>query len=103
METNKAREMPGARPHGPTMDSYVVIWGALVLLTATTVAVAGFNLQKIAIIVCLSIAAIKSTLVLFFFMHLRYERRLVIKLLVPIAITTLAIFIGLTFSDVITR
>jgi len=44
--------------------------GALIALTATTVAVAGFNLQKIAIIVCLAIAAVKSTLVLFYFMHL---------------------------------
>jgi cytochrome c oxidase subunit 4 len=95
--------MPLVRSREPTMGSYAAIWGALVVLTATTVAVAGFNLQKIAIIVCLGIAAVKSTLVLFFFMHLRYERRLVIKLLVPIAIATLAIFIGLTFSDVITR
>jgi cytochrome c oxidase subunit 4 len=95
--------MPNAGPQGPGMRSYVLVWGALILLTATTVAVAGFNFQKIAIIVCLGIAAIKSTLVLFFFMHLRYERRLIIKLLMPIAIATLAIFIGLTFSDVITR
>jgi cytochrome c oxidase subunit 4 len=95
--------MPGTQPHGPGMCSYIVVWGALILLTAMTVTVAGFNLQKIAIIVCLGIAAIKSTLVLFYFMHLRYEQRLVIKLLIPIVIATLAIFIGLTFSDVITR
>ena len=85
------------------MRSYVAVWGALVLFTAITVAVANFNLQKIAIIVCLAIAAVKSTLVLFFFMHLRYEHRLLVKLLMPIALGTLAIFIGLTFSDVITR
>jgi cytochrome c oxidase subunit 4 len=96
--------MPGStRSQGPGMRSYVAVWGTLILLTAMTVTVAGFNLQKIAIIVCLGIAAIKSTLVLFYFMHLRYERRLIIKLLIPIAIVTLAIFIGLTFSDVITR
>jgi cytochrome c oxidase subunit 4 len=82
---------------------YLTVWAALILLTALTVTVAGFNLQKIAIIVCLGIAAIKSAFVLFYFMHLRYEQRLIIKLLVPIAIATLAIFIGLTFSDVITR
>lgn len=96
MDAKTEREMPGMR-------SYVAVWGALILLTAMTVTVAGLNLQKIAIIVCLGIAAIKSTLVLFYFMHLRYERRLIIKLLIPIAIATLAIFIGLTFSDVITR
>ena len=95
--------MPGTQPHGPGMRSYMIVWGALILLTAMTVTVAGFNLQKIAIIACLGIAAVKSTLVLFYFMHLRYEQRLVIKLLIPIAVVTLAIFIGLTFSDVITR
>lgn len=103
MDANAAREMPGTQSQGPGMRSYVAVWGTLILLTAMTVTVAGFNLQKIAIIVCLGIAAIKSTLVLFYFMHLRYERRLIIKLLIPIAIVTLAIFIGLTFSDVITR
>ena len=103
MNADASREMPDARPHGPTTRSYVAVWGALIVLTATTVAVAGFNLQKIAIIVCLGIAAVKSTLVLFYFMHLRYEHRLIIKLLIPIAIGALAIFIGLTFSDVITR
>ncbi len=103
MDANEAREIWDTPPHGPGMRIYMAVWGALIVLTATTVAVAGFNLQKIAIMVCLSIAAIKSTLVLFYFMHLRYERRLIIKLLVPIAMATLAIFIGLTFSDVITR
>ena len=103
MDASAAREMPGTQPHGPGMRSYMIVWGALILLTAMTVTVANFNLQKIAIIACLGIAAVKSTLVLFYFMHLRYEQRLVIKLLIPIAIGTLAIFIGLTFSDVITR
>lgn len=93
----------GVTHRGPGIRSYITVWGMLVVLTAATVAVADFNLQKIAIIVCLGIAAIKSTLVLFYFMHLRYETRLIVKLLIPIAIGTLAIFIGLTFSDVITR
>jgi len=36
-------------------------------------------------------------------MHLRSEKRLLLKLLVPIAIATLAIFIGLTFTDILNR
>jgi cytochrome c oxidase subunit 4 len=82
---------------------YILIWATLMLLTAVTVATAGMNLRKITIIVCLGIAAFKSTLVLLYFMHLRYENRTVIKLIIPIAIITLAIFIGGTFSDVFTR
>jgi cytochrome c oxidase subunit IV len=82
---------------------YALVWAALMLLTALTVATASMNLRKITIIVCLGIAAFKSTLVLLYFMHLRYENRTVIKLIIPIAIITLAIFIGGTFSDVFTR
>jgi hypothetical protein len=36
-------------------------------------------------------------------MHLREERRLLLKLVVPIAVATLAIFIGLTYTDVLHR
>jgi|WetSurMetagenome_2_1015567.scaffolds.fasta_scaffold00396_19 cytochrome c oxidase subunit IV len=91
------------RPHAPSMRSYAAVWGSLVLLTAATVAVADLDLRKIAVVVCLGIAAAKSMLVLFFFMHLRYENRLIVKLIIPIAIGALAIFIGLTFSDILTR
>jgi cytochrome c oxidase subunit IV len=82
---------------------YALVWAALMLLTALTVATASMNLRKITIIVCLGIAAFKSLLVLLYFMHLRSENRTVIKLIIPIAIITLAIFIGGTFSDVFTR
>jgi cytochrome c oxidase subunit IV len=87
----------------PSARSYVVVWVILLVMTALTVLAASLNLRSIAVIVCLAIAAFKSTLVLLYFMHLRYEDRQLIKLLMPIAITTLAIFIGLTYSDVIFR
>jgi cytochrome c oxidase subunit IV len=87
----------------PDVRTYITVWAALVLFTALTVATASMNLQKVTIVVCLGIAAFKSTLVLLYFMHLRHENRLVIRLVVPIAIITLAIFIGGTFSDVFTR
>ena len=51
----------------------------------------------------LAIAARKSTLVLLYFMHLSTEKRLLLKLLVPIAICILAIFIGLTYTDILYR
>ena len=83
--------------------TYIFVWAALMLLTALTVATASMNLRKVTIIVCLGIAALKSTLVLLYFMHLRFENSVVIKLVIPIAIVVLAIFIGGTFSDVFTR
>lgn len=83
--------------------TYAAVWAALMLLTALTVATASMNLRSVTVIVCLGIAALKSTLVFLYFMHLRYEKRLIIRLVIPIALIALAIFIGLTFSDVYTR
>ena len=82
---------------------YIYIWIALVVLTGITVTTAGLNVGRIGILIVLAIAATKSTLVLLWFMHLSTEKRLLLKLLVPIAIGALAIFIGLTYSDVLTR
>ena len=82
---------------------YISIWLALVVLTVITVTTAGLNVGRIGILIVLAIAATKSTLVLLWFMHLSTEKRLLLKLLVPIAIGALAIFIGLTYSDVLTR
>ena len=82
---------------------YFYVWIALLVLTAITVTTAELNVGRAGIIVVLAIAAGKSTLVLLWFMHLRSEKRLLLKLLVPIAIGTLAIFIGLTYTDILTR
>jgi cytochrome c oxidase subunit IV len=82
---------------------YLLIWGILMLFTAMTVMASNFNIKKYAIVICLAIAAIKSTLVLLYFMHLRYEKSTVIKILIPVVITVLTIFIGLTYFEVITR
>ncbi len=82
---------------------YILVWAALIALTAVTVAAAGANLGRAAIVVVLAVAAGKSTLVLLYFMHLREEPRLLLKLVVPIAVAALAIFIGLTYTDILHR
>ncbi len=87
----------------PTIRSYLVVWAALVVLTGLTVTMASLNLGRAAIFSVLAIAAVKSSLVLFYFMHLRYEGKLLIRLLVPIVLVTLAIFIGLTYTDILYR
>jgi cytochrome c oxidase subunit 4 len=86
-----------------TYARYIYIWIALIVLTAITVTTADLNIGRIGILVVLAIATVKSILVLLYFMHLRSEKRLLLKILVPIAITTLAIFIGLTYVDVLNR
>ena len=64
---------------------------------------AGMNLGLLSIVIVLSIAAIKSGLVLSYFMHLKYETGLLFKLMIPIVLAALTIFIGLTFTDIAFR
>jgi cytochrome c oxidase subunit IV len=87
----------------PTFKSYIVVWAGLLVLTAITVTTASLDLGGVGIVIVLAIASFKSTMVLLYFMHLRYEKRLLIKILIPIAIATLAIFIGLTYTDILYR
>ncbi len=78
------------------------VWVGLLALTALTVWVA-LNAPGIGHVWgSLAIAAAKGGLVIAFFMHMRYEGRL-LRWLLFVALVTLAIFIGLTFSDVLYR
>ncbi|HEY9595340.1 MAG TPA: cytochrome C oxidase subunit IV family protein [Spirochaetia bacterium] len=86
-----------------TYARYIYVWLGLIVLTALTVTLADLNFGKVAIIVAMAVAATKSVLVVLYFMHMRSEKRLILKLLLPIALATLAIFIGLTFTDVLHR
>jgi cytochrome c oxidase subunit 4 len=79
--------------------TFVLVWAALLTLTATTVTVAKLNLGALSTLTAIAIASIKAGLVLWFFMHLKYEKRL-LKLLLLVPIVTLAVIIGLTFIDV---
>jgi cytochrome c oxidase subunit 4 len=84
-------------------QTYILVWLGLVILTGITVSMAGMNLGLLSIVIVLSIAAIKSGLVLSYFMHLKYETGLLFKLMIPIVLAVLTVFIGLTFSDVAFR
>lgn len=84
--------------HGPGYGVFVGIWGALMALTAVTVWVASVNLGFLNVVVALAVASVKASLVVFVFMHLKYEN-LTLKLMVLTAFVILSIFIGLTFFD----
>lgn len=79
--------------------TYIAVWALLILLTAVTVIVAQMELGRLSMLTALVIASLKATLVLLYFMHLLYERRL-IKLMFLMPVMTLAIIIGLTFFDI---
>jgi len=89
--------------HGMKYRTYVWVWVGLMILTGMTVSMAGMNLGRLSILIVLAIAAVKSGLVLSYFMHLKYETGLLFKLMIPIVLAVLTVFIGLTFSDVAFR
>lgn len=78
------------------------IWLILLVLTALTVAITRIDLGGFKVAGALTIACIKAGLVISFFMHMKYENRL-LQILLFVAVVTLAIFIGLTFFDVLYR
>lgn len=84
--------------HGPGYKIFVSIWGALLLLTGVTVYAAQIDLGFFNVVVALSIATVKASLVTLIFMHLKYESW-TFKIMVIVAFSILAIFIGLTFFD----
>jgi len=82
--------------------TFILIWVALLVLTAITVAISRIDLGALNIWVALGVASIKSSLVIFVFMHLRQESKL-FKIGLLVMLSILAIFIGLTFFDVLYR
>ena len=81
---------------------YFLIFGSLLAMTALTTGVAYVDMGKWNTIVALIIACCKATLVVLFFMHLRWSTRLMRAVLVS-ALLWLAILIGLTTTDFFSR
>ncbi len=88
--------------HIVSYRTYAYVWVALLLLLAATIAVAKVEFLKYSVVVNLLIASVKAGLVLFFFMHLKYERWL-LKAMLFMVIATLTSVIALFFSDVLYR
>jgi cytochrome c oxidase subunit IV len=78
------------------------VWGALVILTAILVFVSRSFHEMLSVPAMLTITPLKVALVLYFFMHLKYEG-LLLKTMLFAALGTLLIFLGLLFSDVLIR
>jgi cytochrome c oxidase subunit 4 len=81
---------------------YILVFAALIALTGLTTGVAFINLGKWNTVVALAIAVCKATLVVLFFMHLRWSSNL-LRIVVASSLLWLVILIGLTLSDVFTR
>jgi cytochrome c oxidase subunit 4 len=79
--------------------TYVLVWVALLCLTGLTIEAARLQLGEWSMVANIAIASVKTSLVLWFFMHLRQEKRL-FKLLLFVPIMTVSVIIVLTFFDI---
>ncbi|MBI5806785.1 MAG: cytochrome C oxidase subunit IV family protein [Ignavibacteriales bacterium] len=86
----------------PGYLTYVLVWMALLVFTSITVTIAGIDLGKYTLLIAMFIAAIKSSLVINVFMHIRFEEKIFKVFLLLSGMTLLIIFV-LTFSDFLFR
>lgn len=89
--------------HIVSVKVYLAIFLALLAGTALTVVAAFYDFPwRLNTIVALTIASIKATLVVLYFMHVRYSPRLV-WVIVASALFWMGILFAFTFSDYFTR
>ncbi len=81
---------------------YIGVFAVLILMTATTTAVSFVDLGPWSTVVALGIAFFKATLVVLFFMHIKYSRRLM-QITIGGGLFWLAIMLALTLSDFMSR
>ena len=89
----------GLSHHVVPVRTYLLVFSGLLVLTAITVAVAFQHLgDPWNDVVAMAIAITKATLVVLFFMHVKWSSPMV-KLSVASAVIFLALLLGITWSD----
>ncbi len=91
-----------AQHHIVTPLQYCMVFGTLLLFTLVTVVVAYLDLKWANPVIALAIACFKASIVVLFFMHVKYQSRL-IKLTVCAGLFTFLVLITMTMSDYISR
>jgi cytochrome c oxidase subunit 4 len=99
MDTTPAVDEPRARAGA---GRYALCWLALALLTALTFGLSTVVLGRWSLVLALSIAATKGTIVALFFMHL-WDHRGVSRLVLVTAALFVVVLSALVVTDVLTR
>jgi len=95
-------EITGHAVHVVPVRTYLLVFFALMAGTALTTAVAYIDLGRWNTVVALAIAVTKMTLVILFFMHVKYATGLT-RIVILCGFFWLAIMVALTLSDELTR
>jgi cytochrome c oxidase subunit IV len=88
--------------HIVTPKVYGIVFASLLVGTAITVVAAFINLGIFNPVVALAIACTKAVIVILFFMHVKYQSKLV-KLTVISGFFTFIVLITMTLTDYISR
>lgn len=91
-----------AHHHIVPIPVYVAIFATLLILTGVTVGVAYIDLGRLNIFVALAIAVFKASLVVLYFMHVKYSSRLT-QLAAATGFLWLGILLSFTLADEWTR
>ena len=90
--------LEGGLGHVSTVPALLKTIGALLLLTIITVLVAQLELGQFNVVGALAIASLKATIVMLFFMHLRYDNRFNF-LIIASSLAMAVFFIGYVAMD----
>ncbi len=88
--------------HIVTPIQYVMVFGTLLFFTLVTVGVAYVDLKWLNPVIALGIACFKAVIVILFFMHAKYQSRL-IKMTIGSGFFVFLVLIVMTMSDYVSR
>jgi cytochrome c oxidase subunit 4 len=91
--------------HVSQVKHYWIVWVILMVLMTLTVVLARYVPMPgpLNTLIALAIAAAKATLVLLFFMHLKYESYVISTVVFVAGLFWLLIFFGMTLIDYLSR
>ena len=88
--------------HVVPFSTFLFVWIALLILTGLTLAASFVHLGSWNVVLALAIAMLKASLVVLYFMHLRYES-LLFQGMFFVCLFTVTVIIVLTFTDYMFR
>jgi cytochrome c oxidase subunit 4 len=84
--------------HVVSLRTYIAVFISLLVGTGLTVLAASVDMGWLNTPIALAIAVVKATLVILFFMHVRYSSRLT-QIIIAASLLWLAIMVTFTLSD----
>lgn len=84
--------------HIMSYKSIFLIWIDLLIMTFVTIEIAQFNFHDLTVVIALLVASIKTYLVGYFYMHLKFENRM-FRIFVGVMAFVFISFMAILFFD----